>query len=329
MDIGAAVRAAREDRRLTQSELAEAIGVTRQAIAALEANQGRVATLVGLEKLVRLRIAGIRRGLTIAEEISAKRARAGWSLRIAADRSGLAVNTIRALEKGRGSTRALSQLLTALAPGARLSTYTPKKPPRDLITVATKRDQQRAHRDHYTTPPALVRLLLDHEQFARDSPILEPAVGEHRVIDKVLQERGYTTICFDIEGKGRERRSFFDVSSRYHTLITNPPFALHKKFIEHAKRVITHKMALLMPLNYLTGANRYAAIWSDESFPVSRVHVLTRGVNFQGSDPESDYFNASQIYMAWYVFERGCLGPTRLNWIDSDPWVSRLKTRAR
>lgn len=323
MDIGSVLRLERERRRLTQSEVAEVVGTTRQAIAALEDNRGRVVTLMGLEALMRLHLTGLRRAESIIQEIALTRARKGWSLRNLAQRAEISVNTVRALEIGTGSITALCKLLEALAPGGRVSVHEARRRPGGLVTVGYRSNPNRDPLDYYPTPPALVRLLLDHEVFTRDYPILEPCLGEARVIDRVLRERGYSTICSDVNGVGAERRCFFDIQEAHHTIITNPPFHLHLKFVQHAKRIATTKIAMLMPLNFLTGAERHVELWSETEFPLARVHVLNRGVDFERSDPASDRFKASQMYMAWYVFEKTHVGPPHLNWIDSHAWVAR------
>ncbi|WP_246167396.1 hypothetical protein [Sphingomonas piscis] len=178
--------------------------------------------------------------------------------------------------------------------------------------------------DYYPSPAPVVRLLLDHEAFDRDVPILEPTVGHARVIERVLRERGFMNItCFDLHCEGDERRDFFEITEHYHTIITNPPFRLHREFIAHAKRVATHKIAMLLPLNYLTGAGRHEDIWTDSDFPLARVHVLNRGIDFIGSDPHADQFRSSQMYCCWYVFERQHRGPPTLHWINSHKHVER------
>jgi hypothetical protein len=166
---------------------------------------------------------------------------------------------------------------------------------------------------------------LDHEDFDRSLPILEPAVGEARSIERVLQERGYRVVSFDLHGQGAEKRCFFDVEEAYGAVVTNPPFNQHKAFIQQAKRVALSKVAMLLPLNHLTGADRHKEIWSDREFPLARVYVLTRGVNFLTSEPHADVFEPSQMYCAWYVFDRSHIGAAQVKWIDNNLHVARRR----
>lgn len=323
MDIGLSIRQARTRKRLTQTEVANAIGVTRQALAMLEANRGRVSTLARFEAFMRVHVSGLKHGESIIEEMKATRARAKLSLRQLAERANISVNTLRGLESGTGSTNSLLAVLRVLSPKGEVSVMAPSRQRRALVTVARDINPNRDPHDYYATPAAITRLLLDHEVFSQEHPILEPAVGEARAIDLVLKERGYSTVCFDLNGTGPEKRSFFDIKERYQTIVTNPPYRLHQEFILHAKRIAVSKIAFLLPLNYLTGASRYADLWTDRGFPLARVHVLNRGVDFRRSDPLADTFAASQMYCAWFVFERSHQGPPHINWIDSNQWIAR------
>jgi hypothetical protein len=144
----------------------------------------------------------------------------------------------------------------------------------------------------------------------------------------VLHERGYATVCFDLHGLGEEKRDFFTLTERYHSLITNPPFSLHLGFIQHAKRIVDDKIALLLPINYLTGEQRRFEIWEDRAFPLARVHVLSRGINFS-ADPHVEKFASAQLYMGWFVFERRHIGDPQIKWIDCSPWIERKRQPKR
>lgn len=192
---------------------------------------------------------------------------------------------------------------------------------RSFPTVGGRRSPNRTLQDHYSTPAPIVGILLDNERF--DGSVLEPAVGEARVVERVLRERGYTDItCFDLAGEGPERRDFFDIDEQFDSIVTNPPFGQHVKFIVHAKKVARHKIAFLLPLNYLTGKARHG-IWLDRAFPLARVWVLNRGVNFLAGDPFAKHVQPSQLYLAWFVFERGHEGAPALSWLDSHALIER------
>ena len=324
VNLGHALRLGRVARKLTQAELGKLAGLSRQAVAEIESNTGRVSNFLALEKHVPISITGLPMGARrIGERLRLARLAKSLSLRIAAERAEIAVNTVREIEAGRGTLEPLHRLTSVVAPRAQARPVKNGSNKNGIAVVGWVADRVRRRADYYASPAPIVRLLLDHEPFDRSHPILEPAVGEARVIEKVLLERGFQVVCSDLHGQGEERRDFFDITEPHHTIITNPPFRLHREFIQHAKRIATHKFSFLLPLNYLTGAGRHADIWTDADFPLARVHVLNRGIDFLGSDPHAERFKASQIYCGWFTFERTHRGPPTLHWIDSNQLVER------
>ena len=327
MDIGAALRGGREARKLTQSELGKLGGISRQAVADIERNIGRVTTFDELQRHVPLSITGLpRNGRHLGDRLRLARLEQGISLRDAAGRAEIAVNTIREIEAGRGTLDRVRRLAGVIAPKARAKAIKDGSNRNGIAVVGWVADRVRRRADYYPSPAPIVRLLLDHEEFERSQKVLEPTVGQARVIERILRERGFTdVVCFDLHGEGCERRDFFDITEPYHTIITNPPFRLHREFIQHAKRIATNKIAFLLPLNYLTGAGRHDDIWTDADFPLARVHVLNRGIDFIGSDPHADEFRSSQLYCCWYIFQRGHQGAPTLHWIDNNKHVERKR----
>lgn len=119
MDIGAAMRGARKGRGLTQSRLAELIGVSRHTILALEVSAGSVAVLEKAASVVSFRITGLAEGNTIGEQLRAARAHRGWTQAEVAARAEVSIPTVRALERSGGSVRTLEAVLRVLGPRAR------------------------------------------------------------------------------------------------------------------------------------------------------------------------------------------------------------------
>lgn len=316
------MRASRLSRKLTQAEVATLANISRQAIVLLESNGGRIATLIAVQRYAPVKLQGLPPGNSFGERLRV--ARGARSIVDVAVSARLSSNTIRALEGGGGTVRCLSRALDALTPSA--SVLPVYERGRGFKTVGGRHNPNRPVQDYYATPAPIVRILLDHEPLR--GRILEPCVGEARVVEHVLLERGYTDVtCFDIVGEGIEKRDFFDITEQFDTIITNPPFNQHVEFIKHAKVVARDKVVLLLPLNYLTGKQRHSEIWEDRAFPLARVLVLNRGVNFLADDPFSEHVRPSQIYLAWFIFERAHEGPPILSWIDSHALIERRPTR--
>jgi hypothetical protein len=186
----------------------------------------------------------------------------------------------------------------------------------------------RTENDYYPTPTIITRLFLEHEFLGHGMPILEPCVGKARAMEHVLLEKGYRVKAYDIDGEGDEKMDFFDMPEKsFDTVMTNPPFSCHTDFILHAKKVARDKICLLMPLNYLTGNARFQSIWDDDEFPLSKVYVFVRGIDFQYGSPFADTVQASQLYCAWYVWEKDHYGDPTIHWLNNHPYVGkRLRT---
>jgi len=94
--------------------------------------------------------------------------------------------------------------------------------------------EERQDRDFYPTPDEVTVALLGVEKF--EGAVYEPACG-NGAMAKVIEAAGYKVIASDIHplGYGVER-DFFTVKTplRHLNIITNPPFDLSVKFIEHA-----------------------------------------------------------------------------------------------
>lgn len=321
IDLGAALRRSRRLRKLTQAELAEMAGLSRQNVIDLEANRGRVVAFEQATRHAPIQVLGLPAGMGIGERI--RLARGNRPLAQLAKASGVAQGSWRSLERGQGTLAILRRAIEAVASDVRAEA----KPNRPKLwrTVHGRTNPDRPFNDHYATPAPIVRLLLDHVDF--EGTLLEPCVGQSRVIERVLLERGYHNVtCYDLIGLESEKRDFFDIVETYDAIITNPPFNRHVQFIKHARRVARQKIALLLPLNYLTGKARHDQVWTDKDFPLERVLVMSRGVNFIADDPFADTLTASQLYCAWYIFKRGHVGPPTMQWIDNHPLIARNRT---
>lgn len=269
-----------------------------------------------------VRFRGLAEAPTLATQITAARELLGFSIPQAAHASGVAANTVRALERGIGNVSAFMKIAETLVPNLEV---VPEKPRPTGIwrTVAGKTNRHRDPADYYATPAPIARMLLENVEFERAGTVLEPCVGQARVLEITLRNAGFEQItASDIQCIGPERRDFFDITEEHDYIITNPPFRDHGRWILHAKRLARTKIALLLPLNYLTGAARLSAIWSDTDFPLAEVLIFNRGVDFLG-DPFAVSLGSSQMYCAWYVWDRAHVGDPRMRWLDNDALIAR------
>jgi transcriptional regulator with XRE-family HTH domain len=119
MNIGAAIKARRKAHGLTLAELAQITGVGRSAIVLVEKDRGSVRTLNAVAGPLNFRPSGIGAGSTLAKQLINARMNRGLTQAALAFKAKLSIPTIRSLERGGGSIRALNAVLNVLAPGAR------------------------------------------------------------------------------------------------------------------------------------------------------------------------------------------------------------------
>lgn len=141
------LRAARLGAGLTQSALAERIGVNAQVVQRLEQGIGSASTLSSAMDALEFRLTGLGSGSTLAERLRSRRRSRSMSLEKIASKAGLARGTVVSLERGGGSVASLQRLLTALVPRARR-----RAPERSYWGEGDKVD-----RDSRFTPPEFMQ----------------------------------------------------------------------------------------------------------------------------------------------------------------------------
>jgi hypothetical protein len=178
---------------------------------------------------------------------------------------------------------------------------------------------QRKKSDFYETPYSLTSQFIEAENIPRTWKVLEPACGDGAIV-RVLEKYHYTVIGKSIE----HGDDFLDETCCYDAIITNPPFSLAFEFINKAKK-LSNYVAMLLPLSYLHGKRRYDAIYSDTSFPLSKVYVFTR-YPMLGDPLRSDgkYRTGMMVY-AWFVWIKGANTPPIIAWLDNNQHVLNKK----
>ena len=171
--------------------------------------------------------------------------------------------------------------------------------------------EDREKNDYYPTPEYVTEALLSREIFI--GTIWQPACGEGH-ISKVLEENGFYVISSDLidRGYGKVQDFFKPTSNSVTNIITNPPYKLAKKFVEHSKTKATCKIAMFLKLNFLESISRYE-MFQDTEFPLARVYVFSKRVTLSkdGTGPSK----GGTVAYAWYVWDRQHIGPPEIHWI--------------
>lgn len=120
-------------------------------------------------------------------------------------------------------------------------------------------------------------------------------------------------------------QNFFEVGpGKYDNLITNPPWLLFSEAIRHAKKIIKNKIAMLLPIQFLTGKERYD-ILTEKTFPLTKIYVFNRLLLFSSELRDDDKINVGNIGVAWFVWENIEIEKVNpvIEFIDIDSFVAR------
>lgn len=188
---------------------------------------------------------------------------------------------------------------------------------------------QRRKSDFYQTPYSMTRQFLDVKfpVYLSLASVLEPAAGAGAMVE-VLRERFGNVQHYDLVRDGKD---FLDHSGMVDYVITNPPFSLANQFIEKCMEITKREFALLMPLNYLQGKQRYDRFFCGDAVREARlrlkkVYVFTRMPMLSGEvRGDGKYPTGMQAY-AWYWWRRrdyGEVGFPEIHWIDNNEYVLR------
>lgn len=176
---------------------------------------------------------------------------------------------------------------------------------------------ERAEHDYYATDPEAVEKLLQRERFSHC--IFEPACGGGHIAG-VLEKAGFDVLCADIVNRGYSGQQITDDFLKSGTaqcnerdIITNPPYAKAKEFVEHALYISknTVKVAMFLKLTFLEGGKRKELF---DKYPPKTIYVFRNRIDCwkNGEKPAKP---SRAVCYAWFVWEKGFDGKPLIDWI--------------
>ena len=142
------------------------------------------------------------------------------------------------------------------------------------------------------------------------SSIWEPACGTGDMA-RVIEAAGYDVYSSDLVYRnwGDARQDFLleqRVPHGVQAIVTNPPFRLATRFVEHALALGVRKVAMLCRVAFLEGSERGGGIHQS----LSRVWVFSSRITlWRGDLPEPEGGpKGGAMAFAWFVWERGHTG---------------------
>ena len=169
--------------------------------------------------------------------------------------------------------------------------------------------------DFYVTPRIAVDKLLEVEKF--NGNIWECACGDG-AISKVLIENNYSVYSSDLfeRGYGDSHINFLTTRKEVDNIVTNPPFSLSQKFVEHAFLNATKKVVIFNKLSFLEGKRRKDMF---SKYPLKKVLVFSSRipVNKKYIIPLLDkkFKGNSLMAFAWFIWDKGYKGKPYIEWI--------------
>lgn len=170
--------------------------------------------------------------------------------------------------------------------------------------------------EYYATHPTVTLDLLRVESFHHT--ILEPACGGG-FISKPLMDNGYNVLSTDIIDRGFGNGGMDFLTSKFENdkfdIVTNPPYTLFIPFLLKAIEICHNKVAMLLPVTFLSCKQRCKIY---ESYPPHTVYVYTDRICI-AKNGEFEKYDATinpQMY-AWFVWHKGFNGNPTIQWITN------------
>jgi len=164
--------------------------------------------------------------------------------------------------------------------------------------------------DFFPTPAWATQALIDNERFVGE--IWECACGDGAMAH-VLEAAGHRVVASDryARGFGESSIDFLMSKRRADNIVTNPPYNAAEAFVTHGLKLARRKLALLLRLAFLEGANRARTIFL--SHPPTRVWVFSERITFYMKGAKRAG-NGTTAY-AWFVWDKAARTNTELHWI--------------
>jgi hypothetical protein len=184
--------------------------------------------------------------------------------------------------------------------------------------VMAQRHESKDSLDNFPTPPWATRALLEHgipniHNFSEQT-CLEPACGQGYMA-KALSEYFGKVTASDIEDYGYGQLSDFLKTSysdkSYDWIITNPPFKLAERFIEHALPIARKGVAMITRTVFLESIGRHERIFSINP-PTVFSQFSERVPMVKG---RLDRKASTATGYAWLIWEKDVASCPKLQWI--------------
>ncbi len=164
--------------------------------------------------------------------------------------------------------------------------------------------------DYFPTPEWATHALIANEQF--EGSIWEPACGDG-AMSRVLETTGSPVLSTDLFNRGYGEAGIDFLKSDYiaDNIVTNPPYNSAEAFVKAGLMQARRKVALLLRLAFVEGANRQRTIFSKA--PPTRIWVFSERITFYPAGAIQK--GSGTTAYAWFIWDKQDVGKTEIKWL--------------
>ena len=148
--------------------------------------------------------------------------------------------------------------------------------------------------DFFKTPEKVTLELLKHVSFKGE--VWECACGNGKISEVLKKETDCKIYSSDLIDReyGHQKDFLLFNNRKTDNIVTNPPFKLTEQFLLTALELSSQKVAMLLPIRYLTGLNRKKIF---DEYPLNKLIVIPYKIDFTNS-------GNPMFECAWYVWNK-------------------------
>lgn len=175
-------------------------------------------------------------------------------------------------------------------------------------------DKERELNDYYATDPIAIDILMSVEKL---NNVLEPSCGEGHLSKRMI-ENGVIVTSSDLIDRGYgNTKDFFSYSNWNGDIVTNPPYKLAIKFIEHSLKITKtgSKICMFLKLQFLESKLRKLLF---TKFPPKTLYVSSSRILCAKNGDFAGMINGggSAVAYGWFVWENGNTNDTIIKWVN-------------
>lgn len=176
--------------------------------------------------------------------------------------------------------------------------------------------------DYFPTPEWATYALIANEQF--EGSIWEPACG-NGAMSRVLETTGASVVSTDLfdRGYGEVGIDFLKADHVMDNIVTNPPYNSAEAFVKAGLVQARRKVALLLRLAFVEGANRQRTIFAKT--PPTRVWVFSERITFYPAGAVQK--GSGTTAYAWFIWDKQNIDKTEVKWLPLG-YKSRYSSKA-